>query len=407
MVKLFVGNLADSIHADNLRGLFQRYVQVQECDVLKHVSTNVDAEVAIQKFNKYYLEGKAIHVERSTNGRQMVSVGIEQKGLEQNFASFTCGAEEHKTSECPKNQCSSRRKRERDSFGEESAEAKKPKPSDLVAGKPKPLIFDNDVSSITHPFPAQVNCWGYKVEGGSSSDPELPRPQNPELRTLYEQYLESRTRYFFYREQLNKELRLQDVSAAVATATVPTIQYSNATDTNPPIIRVDLTRQIRSQGQAAPIITVFPENNNYNSNTNQQLQHQHVYSKFSNALPFCNSPSSTLMDAAPLRAWRLEGKTPTASFQQIVMQIGKFYSSYSAIMPPELTTEILLQIHMNFKLYLRQHLNSRGISPHDSIAYGMAGQDFAYYMENVRALPDCKSFPVDTIGDVIQHKQPS
>uniref|UniRef100_A0A914HJK9 Vacuolar protein sorting-associated protein 54 n=1 Tax=Globodera rostochiensis TaxID=31243 RepID=A0A914HJK9_GLORO len=108
-----------------------------------------------------------------------------------------------------------------------------------------------------------------------------------------------------------------------------------------------------------------------------------------------------------LEEWRLEGKTPTASFQQIVMQIGKFYSSYSAIMPPELTTEILLQIHMNFKLYLRQHLNSRGISPHDSIAYGMAGQDFAYYMENVRALPDCKSFPVDTIGDVIQHKQPS
>uniref|UniRef100_A0A914HHS6 Vacuolar protein sorting-associated protein 54 C-terminal domain-containing protein n=1 Tax=Globodera rostochiensis TaxID=31243 RepID=A0A914HHS6_GLORO len=100
-----------------------------------------------------------------------------------------------------------------------------------------------------------------------------------------------------------------------------------------------------------------------------------------------------------LEEWRLEGKTPTASFQQIVMQIGKFYSSYSAIMPPELTTEILLQIHMNFKLYLRQHLNSRGISPHDSIAYGMAGQDFAYYMENVRALPDCKSFPVDTIGD--------
>uniref|UniRef100_A0A914HII0 RNA-binding protein 4 n=1 Tax=Globodera rostochiensis TaxID=31243 RepID=A0A914HII0_GLORO len=216
MVKLFVGNLADSIHADNLRGLFQRYVQVQECDVLKnfafvHVSTNVDADVAIQKFNKYYLEGKAIHVERSTSHFR------KQPGMGDKC--FTCGAEEHKTSECPMNQCSSRRKRERDSFGEESAEAKKPKPSDFVPGKPKPLIFDNDVNSITQPFPAQVNCWGYKVEGGNGSDPELPRPLNPELRTLYEQYLESRTRYFFYREQLNKELRLQDVSAAVAPAT--------------------------------------------------------------------------------------------------------------------------------------------------------------------------------------------
>ncbi|KAL3083094.1 hypothetical protein niasHS_010896 [Heterodera schachtii] len=105
-----------------------------------------------------------------------------------------------------------------------------------------------------------------------------------------------------------------------------------------------------------------------------------------------------------LEEWKLEGKVPTAAFQQIVMQIGKFYSSYSAVMPAELTTEILLKIHENFKLYLKQHLNSRGISPHDSIAYGMAGQDFAYYIENVRALPDCKSFPIDTIGDVIQHK---
>lgn len=36
--------------------------------------------------------------------------------------------------------------------------------------------------------------------------------------------------------------------------------------------------------------------------------------------------------------WKPEGKSPTPQFQQIVMQIGKFYSSYSAIMPPELTT---------------------------------------------------------------------
>uniref|UniRef100_A0A183BJU3 Vacuolar protein sorting-associated protein 54 n=1 Tax=Globodera pallida TaxID=36090 RepID=A0A183BJU3_GLOPA len=107
-----------------------------------------------------------------------------------------------------------------------------------------------------------------------------------------------------------------------------------------------------------------------------------------------------------LEEWRLEGKTPTASFQQIVMQIGKFYSSYSAIMPPELTTEILLQIHMNFKLYLRQHLNSRAFRPRfDCLRNG--GSGLCLLLENVRALPDCKSFPVDTIGDVIQHKQPS
>ncbi|KAF7633228.1 hypothetical protein Mgra_00007329 [Meloidogyne graminicola] len=113
-----------------------------------------------------------------------------------------------------------------------------------------------------------------------------------------------------------------------------------------------------------------------------------------------------------LEEWKPEGKSPTPQFQQIVMQIGKFYSSYSAIMPPELTTEMLHLIHENLKLYFKQNVHSRGVSfvysnkhfanlvtPHDSIAYGMAGQDFAYYMENIRALPNCQSFPEDSISD--------
>lgn len=36
MVKLFVGNLADSVDSNQLRSLFLQYVHVQECDVLKN-----------------------------------------------------------------------------------------------------------------------------------------------------------------------------------------------------------------------------------------------------------------------------------------------------------------------------------------------------------------------------------
>ncbi|CAK5025867.1 unnamed protein product [Meloidogyne enterolobii] len=71
-----------------------------------------------------------------------------------------------------------------------------------------------------------------------------------------------------------------------------------------------------------------------------------------------------------LEEWKPEGKSPTPQFQQIVMQIGKFYSSYSSIMPPELTTKMLHLIHENLKLYFKQNVHSRGVTPHDSIAYG-------------------------------------
>lgn len=36
-----------------------------------------------------------------------------------------------------------------------------------------------------------------------------------ELRTLYDQYLDARTKYFFYRERLSKELSLQPLAAPV------------------------------------------------------------------------------------------------------------------------------------------------------------------------------------------------
>ena len=36
MVKLFVGNLADTVDSHRLKNLFLQHVNVQECDVLKN-----------------------------------------------------------------------------------------------------------------------------------------------------------------------------------------------------------------------------------------------------------------------------------------------------------------------------------------------------------------------------------
>lgn len=57
------------------------------------------------------------------------------------------------------------------------------------------------------------------------------------MRTLYEQYLESRIKYFFYRERLEKELKIQP-------GYVAPVPISN--DPNIPIHlgRVDLTKKV-------------------------------------------------------------------------------------------------------------------------------------------------------------------
>lgn len=63
--------------------------------LLKHVANESDADKAIKRFNNYKFMGKEIHVERSTS-RLRKQPGMGNK-------CFTCGAVEHKTSQCPGN----------------------------------------------------------------------------------------------------------------------------------------------------------------------------------------------------------------------------------------------------------------------------------------------------------------
>ncbi|CAK5073295.1 unnamed protein product [Meloidogyne enterolobii] len=228
MVKLFIGNLPENIDSTRLRGLFSPHVRVQECDVLKnfafvHVANENDADKAIKKFDKFRFMGRELHVERSTS-RLRKQPGMSDK-------CFTCGAEEHKTSQCPGNP---NRKRNMNSNNGGHKSNKKPRP--LMFDKPplrqfprQPPLNNLNFPPLQHnqqhfpplmhqqpPLPQQSlqqqqqSCWGYKMgSGGGENDPELPCPHNPELQKLYEQYKDSRTRYFFYREQLLKELRLQ------------------------------------------------------------------------------------------------------------------------------------------------------------------------------------------------------
>ncbi|CAD5229820.1 unnamed protein product [Bursaphelenchus xylophilus] len=101
-----------------------------------------------------------------------------------------------------------------------------------------------------------------------------------------------------------------------------------------------------------------------------------------------------------LAQWSLSSNSPSAAFQHIIRQIGKFYNGFSSVMPPKDTTLLLRRIHENFKVHLAEKMIEKGISPHDALHYGMAVQEFNYYMENMRSLPDCLEFPDDSLASL-------
>jgi hypothetical protein len=77
------------------------------------------------------------------------------------------------------------------------------------------------------------------------------------LHRLYEQYLESRTRYFFYREQLTKELRLQPQTQQQTSLTSGVgfpISISGEPEIGADHFRVDLTKLVRQPPTAPPSV---------------------------------------------------------------------------------------------------------------------------------------------------------
>ncbi|KAI6189641.1 Vacuolar protein sorting-associated protein 54 [Aphelenchoides bicaudatus] len=101
-----------------------------------------------------------------------------------------------------------------------------------------------------------------------------------------------------------------------------------------------------------------------------------------------------------LSQWDLKSGTPSTAFHHIVKQIGKFYNGFSTVMPPKVTTEMLHRIHAEFKVKMADQMIKKQITPHDSLNYGLANSEFQYYLENMRAFPDCLYFPEDSIASL-------
>ncbi|KAI1719612.1 RNA recognition motif domain-containing protein [Ditylenchus destructor] len=311
MVKLFVGNLSNTVDSHRLRNLFLQYVQVQECDVVPnknfafvHVTTEQDADEVIDKLEKHQLDGREIHIERSTS-RLRREPGMSSK-------CFTCGAEDHKTTMCPhepKNGTGTKR-----SMETEHEAVKRPK----TASTYQPTIINSSISSSNSPtyFSAPSSL----VE--KDDDPELPRPQNPELEQLYIQYREARLKYFFFRERLSKELKIQP--EAVNTTAAP-LQSSAPIHLG----RVNLTSLVNRQspassirtntsGSASPFpatSTVQPSNPTYSAlpitNTNSGANSTTLFT--SNAYNVTTATAPALQQCAPSTLLSGTGQSQSSS----------------------------------------------------------------------------------------------
>uniref|UniRef100_A0A7E4VVQ6 Vacuolar protein sorting-associated protein 54 n=1 Tax=Panagrellus redivivus TaxID=6233 RepID=A0A7E4VVQ6_PANRE len=126
----------------------------------------------------------------------------------------------------------------------------------------------------------------------------------------------------------------------------------------------------------------------YNNHTEE------IYSKLASVVDF------HLVSA--LTSYVVAGEAPSACFQQVIKQIGKFYNGFSSVMPPSETTKMLLRVHSNFKSHLRNILHQRGVNPHDSLAFGLVTADFDYYLDNMEALMEPGALQREAISDVLK-----
>uniref|UniRef100_A0A0N5AQS1 Vacuolar protein sorting-associated protein 54 n=1 Tax=Syphacia muris TaxID=451379 RepID=A0A0N5AQS1_9BILA len=104
---------------------------------------------------------------------------------------------------------------------------------------------------------------------------------------------------------------------------------------------------------------------------------------------------------AQLKTWELKGNIPTPTFQQICKQFNRFYNGLSGIMPEYMIKELFQQVHENFKVNLKNQLVIMGVTPHDSLTYGLASQEYLYYIKTLRSMPCCADWNDETISEAL------
>ncbi|XP_071790530.1 uncharacterized protein [Asterias amurensis] len=82
--KLYVGNIPFDCNSEQMRGLFEQFGKVTECDVLGkygfvHMATDSEAQTAVSNLDSYNFMGSALNVKFSTGNSNKFGGGVKRK----------------------------------------------------------------------------------------------------------------------------------------------------------------------------------------------------------------------------------------------------------------------------------------------------------------------------------------
>ncbi|KAJ1363739.1 hypothetical protein KIN20_023664 [Parelaphostrongylus tenuis] len=102
-----------------------------------------------------------------------------------------------------------------------------------------------------------------------------------------------------------------------------------------------------------------------------------------------------------LNNWSVSSSVPSTSFQQICRQMVKFHNGLAGIIPDDQIKLLFETVHKHFTMELKLHLAKIGISPHDSLKYGFVTQDYAFYVQSLKAMSSCSDLYVESLNDIM------
>ncbi|VDP19784.1 unnamed protein product [Onchocerca flexuosa] len=170
---------------------------------------------------------------------------------------YRCGAVDHKTPQCPSDPA--------------NANLKRVASASCISGPEQKRFIGDGVIAVESPSYAPGHdanapgAFAYTAGSGTPGtridpDPELPRPLDCDLFPLYEQYMESRTKYFYFRDRLTKEVKAR--AHALPSISVAPLQApyaaNNIYSTPPPNALQYTVQQNSSLGSTSATTVTYP-----------------------------------------------------------------------------------------------------------------------------------------------------
>uniref|UniRef100_A0A0N4ZXL0 Vacuolar protein sorting-associated protein 54 n=1 Tax=Parastrongyloides trichosuri TaxID=131310 RepID=A0A0N4ZXL0_PARTI len=99
--------------------------------------------------------------------------------------------------------------------------------------------------------------------------------------------------------------------------------------------------------------------------------------------------------------WKLRPKLPSQEIQDVSRQLNKLHNAVTEIMPNEMVEVIFKHVHESFINSFKQMLLKQEVSSEDPLNFGLAEQEFEFYMLSIKAFPYSNEIPSMTISTLL------